>query len=221
MSACQQSGFFNSDAFQGVLNSVDPFRLIGIPVTTSVWTPPQVTQADLSSAMNGNGYATSATIAFPGSWSTQTIGSAFDLIASNYDVSVGNDIWKGNQKLWSNTATVGNLAAAGTAALIALPYAIELTASPGAASAAIIAQNVVQLGTSRASQFATYLFAQGDGSTAKGALNANNYFRVGMGFDGSIGREVFRVSIGSRSTPLPQWLPGLYRGTLHINLWKF
>lgn len=65
LQACQAAGFV-SDAYQGILGSFDLFRLQGIPVTTDVWTPPQATQADLSSAHNGNGYAPAATISYPG-----------------------------------------------------------------------------------------------------------------------------------------------------------
>src|SRR6185437_14934043 len=48
---------------------------------------------------------------------------------STYDVPVGIDIWKGQQKLWSNTATAGNVLATATAALVVAPIAIDTVAS--------------------------------------------------------------------------------------------
>jgi RHS repeat-associated protein len=46
---------------------------------------------------------------------------ASSIVNSNDDVAVGMDIWGGQQKLWSNTATVGNALGAATAAVLTLP----------------------------------------------------------------------------------------------------
>ena len=42
--------------------------------------------------------------------------------------SVGLDIWRGQERLWSNTAGVGTAADVGTAAVVALPVAATLDA---------------------------------------------------------------------------------------------
>jgi hypothetical protein len=63
-------------------------------------------------------------------------------------------------------------------------------------------------------------FAQGNNvDIPKGLLNSNNLVRIGVGFNGAIGKEVFRIAIGSKYNPLPSWIPGLVKVTLHIDLW--
>jgi RHS repeat-associated protein len=70
-----------------------------------------------------------------------------------------------------------------------------------------------------ANQVYLRLFAQSNNTTIpQGWLNGNNYFRIGEGF--APGGPVFRIAIGSKHVPLPSWVPGLYKGTLHINLWR-
>ncbi len=65
-----------------------------------------------------------------------------------------------------------------------------------------------------------YLFAQGNNTTiTSGIFNNNNYLRIGEGFKAGVG-PVFRIAIGSKYVPLPSWLPGVVRGTLHIDLWR-
>lgn len=85
-------------------------------------------------------------------------------------------------------------------------------------SALVIGQNIGDSAINRISQLPTYLFAQSDNRTvAQGVLNNNNYLRIGMGFHSGV---VFRLAI-SKHAPLPSWIPGVVRGTLHFNLWRF
>ena len=89
--------------------------------------PPHVTSAPL-------GEAVSATIFYgvndlTKQVSASMVGTSNSDDPSTYDVPVGIDIWKGQQKLWSNTATAGNVLATATAALVVAPIAIDTVAS--------------------------------------------------------------------------------------------
>lgn len=87
---------------------------------------------------------------------------------------------------------------------------------------AVIARLVAagKLTSELANRVYMYLFAQGNNAgITSGLLNSNNYFRIGEGFNQ--GNVVFRIAIGSKNAPLPSWIPGLYKGTFHIDLWRF
>jgi RHS repeat-associated protein len=62
----------------------DPFSLVGIPVVTDTFTPPQLlSTVDFGAMGNANGYATSVSLIALGGWTTITLGDAFTLLGSS------------------------------------------------------------------------------------------------------------------------------------------
>jgi RHS repeat-associated protein len=123
----------------GGLPNIYEFDFMNIPVTIQSYVPGQAPQPTYLEFPSG---ITSATITFgtpPGSWQSVQVGTLGD-----YDVPVGLDIWQGQQKLWSNTAIVGNALGAATAAVSALPAVVPAVSS--AASVAGTAANRALLG---------------------------------------------------------------------------
>lgn len=98
------------------------------------------------------------------------------------------------------------------------PEALARLVAAGKLSAEVVqrlAAEAPQLGN----QVYLRLFAQSNSTTIpQGWLNNNNYLRIGEGF--APGGPVFRIAIGSKHVPLPSWVPGLVKGTLHLNLWR-
>jgi hypothetical protein len=98
------------------------------------------------------------------------------------------------------------------------PEALARLAAAGKLSAEVLQRLATQV-PALGNQAYLRLFAQSNNTTiAQGWLNNNNYLRAGEGFMRGVG-PVFRVAIGSKHNPLPSWVPGTVRGTLHINLW--
>lgn len=104
-------------------------------------------------------------------------------------------------------------------ALLALgPEALAQLVATGKVSQAVF-QRIAAQSPIVANQIYLRLFAQSNNTNIpQGWLNGNNYIRIGEGF--APGGPVFRIAIGSKHVPLPSWVPGLYKGTLHINLWR-
>jgi RHS repeat-associated protein len=215
VTACQQKVFWPDTAL-----GWDPFRLIGIPVTQNIWSSGGSISPSLT-VLSGKESSVSILYSLPPGWTSVTTGNAFSY-AAGADVPLegwGDALRLVGQNVDAQKAFLGNFAA-GSAAAGALA---GVPAVAGGTQAAIaVGRSLALTAAARAPQIARYLFAQGDNKNiAKGILNANNYLRVGIGFNGSIGREVFRISVGSKAIPLPGWIPGLVNGTLHIDLWKF
>ncbi len=113
------------------------------------------------------------------------VGNPFQLGNPSGDQPVGLDIWHcaGCAAIWNNAS--------------------------GAANTAFVATGAVLAGVPAAGEFATssagdFLFARGTG-----ALNSNNFLRIGWGWYGGniidflpVGGEIFRVVLGSPSGPI-------------------
>lgn len=170
----------------------DEFDFINIPIVTQVWTgpqtvmPPDVIYIDPSN----NGIAiTSATITYsplqttPGTLQTMQIGTGADLIdpyGGSEDVAIDIDIFHGQQKLWSNTAGVGNTAAAGTAAVLALPVVV---------AGASTALTSITGWTAQGIGWAQGTFGAGTGVVIGSYNQINNYIESGE----SVGANYFSV----------------------------